>query len=103
MKPHHEPHADGTPQGRDPRKMTPTDLEACGIARQSRGDAIRANCIACCAGSVAEVRRCALATCSLWPFRMATDPWRAPRELSDEQRAATTARLARGRPQHANG
>jgi hypothetical protein len=51
MKLHREPHADGTPQGRDPRKMTPAELEACGIARQSRGDAIRANCIACCAGT----------------------------------------------------
>jgi len=103
MKPHLETHHDGTMQGRDPRKLTPADLEACGIARQSRGEAIRANCVACCAGNAAEVRRCALAACALWPFRMGTDPWRAPREMSDDQRAAAAERLARGKAQHAVG
>ncbi len=103
MKPHLEEHRDGGTAGRDPRRMTPPDLEAMGLQRQSRGDAIRQACIGCMAGNVAEVRRCALATCSLWPFRMGTDPWRATRELSDEQRAAVTERLARGRPQHPRG
>lgn len=97
MKPHHEPHPDGTTGGRDPRHMTPTDLEACGLKRQSRGDALRAKCLDCCAGSVAEVRRCALIDCALWPFRMGTDPWREPRVLSEEQRVAGAERLARAR------
>ena len=54
--------------------------------------AIRAKAVDCCAGSPAEVRRCHIATCELWPFRLGSDPWRSPRELTDEQRAA----LAKG-------
>lgn len=31
--------------------------------------AIRAKCLDCCAGQVAEVRRCELANCPLYPYR----------------------------------
>lgn len=31
--------------------------------------AIRAKCIDCCAGSVAEVAKCEATGCSLWPYR----------------------------------
>lgn len=97
MKSHQEPHADGTPQGRDPRKMSVDDMTSRGLERQSRGDAIRAKCLDCCAGSAAEVRRCGDVSCALWPFRMGTDPWRETRQMTDEQRAAAVERLARAR------
>ena len=32
--------------------------------------AIRAKCIDCCAGQVAEVERCVCTGCALYPFRM---------------------------------
>ena len=35
-----------------------------------RARAIRAKCIECCAGSPAEVRRCHLYDCTLWPWRL---------------------------------
>ena len=91
---HHEPHPDGSQQGRDPRTMGAADLEACGLERLSRGDAIRAKCLDC-VGTMPEVRRCAMIECSLWPFRMGSDPWRAP--MSDAQRAAAAQRLHSGR------
>jgi hypothetical protein len=94
MKNHHE--FDDTQDcmiGRDPRTMSLADLEALGRPRVSRGDAIRANCIDCAGGNAAEVRRCAMLTCPLWPFRMGTDPYREP--MSDEKREAAAVRLAK--------
>jgi hypothetical protein len=97
LAPHQELHPDGTPQGRDPRKMGPADMEALGLERISRGDAVRAKCLDCMGSSPAEVRRCGDVTCALWPFRMGSDPFREKREISDEQReaAAERFRLAR--------
>lgn len=92
-----EPREDGDQQGRDPRQMSPEDLQVCGLERQSRGDAIRAKCLDCCGDSPAEVRRCAIVDCSLWPFRMGTDPWREVRVMTEEQRQAAAERLAKGR------
>jgi hypothetical protein len=36
----------------------------------SRTAAIRLNCLDCCCGSAAEVRRCHLTDCALHPYRM---------------------------------
>ncbi len=36
--------------------------------------AIRAKCIDCCCGQRAEVRRCQLTACPLWPFRLGKNP-----------------------------
>ena len=38
---------------------------------------IREKCIDCCAGNKAEVARCQMQTCALWPFRMGRNPNRA--------------------------
>jgi hypothetical protein len=38
---------------------------------------IREKCIDCCAGNKAEVARCHLESCALWPFRMGRNPNRA--------------------------
>jgi hypothetical protein len=61
---------DGTTAGVDPRKLS---LEA---ARRLFGEpvplskVIRAKCLDCCCGSVAEVNRCTAVNCPLWPYRM---------------------------------
>ena len=36
--------------------------------------AIRAKCLDCCAGQVAEVRRCELENCPLYPYRFGKRP-----------------------------
>ena len=59
--------------------------------------AIRAKCIDCCAGQIAEVERCVCTDCALYPFRMGKNPYRTPRVMTDEQRDAAAARLARFR------
>jgi hypothetical protein len=83
--------------GRDPRDMSQDDLRALGHKPIAVLDAIRARCIDCCAGQVAEVRKCVAVECPSWPFRMAWNPWRERRELSDEQRKAVGERLAKAR------
>ncbi len=58
--------------------------------------AIRANCLDCMAGNAAEVRRCPLEGCPLYPFRMGHNP-NVRRELSDTEREAVKTRLTAGR------
>lgn len=43
---------------------------------KNRATAIRAYCVQCQGGEVAEVRRCPALTCPLHPFRMGKDPLR---------------------------
>jgi hypothetical protein len=62
---------------------------------------IRAKCIDCSGGSEAEVRKCTAIACALWPYRMATNPFRAPREMTEEPREETARRLAAGRARRA--
>lgn len=97
VPPYRELREDGEQQGRDPRNLSSDDLTAIGLERQSRGDAIRTKCLDCAGQSPAEVRRCSAVDCSLWPFRMGTDPWREARVMTDEQRQAAVERLAKGR------
>lgn len=40
------------------------------MERISRSKAIRLKCIDCCAGQMAEVRKCELTSCPLWRYRM---------------------------------
>lgn len=79
--------------GRDPRKMTVAQLNTAGHAKRPLLDAVRANCIACCAGNAAEVRRCRMIQCDMWPYRMATNPF-ARKDLSDEARQALREGMA---------
>lgn len=79
----------------DPREMSAADLAKLGMDRISRGAAIRAKCLQCMCGSAKEVLLCGSGNCPLWPFRMGTDPWRAP--MPEEQRAAAAERLAKAR------
>ena len=38
--------------------------------------AIRMKCVECCCGNVAEVRRCEMMDCTLWPYRLGKRPAR---------------------------
>jgi len=80
--------------GRDPRAMTPAELQALGHAAASLTETVRAKCLDCCCGSAQEVRRCISIDCPLWPFRMGTNPWRKPLPESERQRRAERFRNA---------
>ncbi len=96
MKAHQElDPVENCPIGRDPRQMNPEELASLGHSPISLLKAIRQNCISCCMGNRAEVRRCGIVTCSLWPYRMGTNPTRARRQMTYEQRHAAAARLRR--------
>jgi hypothetical protein len=58
---------------------------------------IRAKCLDCSAGVESEIRKCTAIGCALWPYRMASNPLRAPREMTPEQREAGAARPAAAR------
>ena len=60
--------------------------------------AIRAKCLEC-AESMAEVRECPVKDCSLYPFRMGHRPEGQKRELTEEQKAALSERMAKVREQ----
>ena len=81
--------------GDDWIEPTAENLQARGIARRSRGASIRSMCLQCMGGSAAGVRECVSSPCPLWPYRLGSDPWRAP--MSDEQRAAAAERMTKAR------
>jgi hypothetical protein len=76
--------------------LTEAELNALGHQARPLLEAIRENCIDCCGGSQAEVRRCRLVTCPFWPYRMSSNPFRR-REMTDAQRAEVAARFAAAR------
>jgi hypothetical protein len=82
-------HPSGETEGRDPRKIPRDELatlaEPMPVLR-----AIRAKCIDCCYYQISEVARCTAINCPLWPFRMGTNPWRAP--ASEAQRRSAFKR-----------
>jgi hypothetical protein len=81
--------------GRERRRLTVAELEALGHTKQPLLRVIRTNCVECCAGNEAEVRRCGMHWCPFWPYRMASNPFAAPK--SEAQLAAFEKRLARTR------
>ena len=60
--------------------------------------AIRAKCIDCCVGEMAEVRNCQIEKCPLYPFRMGKNPYRS-RNMSEEQKQKVADRLKKSRAQ----
>jgi hypothetical protein len=88
--------------GKDPRKLSPANLLLC-IGAKSPLKAIRERCLDCCVFSASEVRKCVSVDCPSWPFRMGTNPFRAKRVLSDEQRAEASERLNRARASRLSG
>src|SRR5262245_22072960 len=61
--------------------------------------AIRAKCPDCFGGT--PVRDYLVRNCVLYPFRMGTNPWRAP--ITEEQRASMPTRQPRGRARSPTG
>lgn len=59
--------------------------------------AIRLFCLDCCGGSSNEVKFCTAPNCALYPFRFVKNPFRAKREMTEEQRAAAAERLKKTR------
>ena len=59
--------------------------------------AIREFCLDCSGDSSAEVKRCTSKNCPLYPFRFGKNPYRAKREMTEEQREAAKTRLAEAR------
>lgn len=60
--------------------------------------AIREKCIDCCCGQMGEVKLCPNERCALHPFRLGKNPYRAKREMTEEQRQAAIERLSKIRP-----
>ena len=71
----------------------PSEILSGYYREQNPVKAIRARCLDCCCGNASEVRKCVSLDCSSWPFRMGTNPFRAKRELLEEQRLALSANL----------
>jgi len=59
--------------------------------------AIRAKCIDCHAGGAAEVRRCPVTGCPLFPFRFGKDPFRQRRHYTPKERREIGERLRKAR------
>jgi hypothetical protein len=83
----------GETEGRDPRKIPREELATLAEPMPVL-KAIRMKCLDCCCYQISEVARCTAVNCPLWPFRMGTNPWRAP--VSEERRAAMAARMVSG-------
>lgn len=71
-------------EGINPFDLTEEQLKKIGHNRIPPMKAIRLKCLDCCCGNAAEVRRCSILDCPLWPFRLGRNRWRSP--ISDERR-----------------
>jgi hypothetical protein len=69
----------GETEGLDAREIPRTLLEELGHSQTPLLRVIRAKCLDC-SQSASEVRRCTAVDCSLWPYRMGTNPFRAMRQ-----------------------
>ena len=65
--------------GKNPLFLEGAQLEAGGIELTTPLRAIRSQCIDCCAGNKAEVRRCVHVKCPLWHLRMGANPFQQRR------------------------
>jgi hypothetical protein len=78
--------------GRDPREV-PSEILSLYYREKNPLKALRARCLDCCCGQASEVRKCTAVDCPSWPFRMGVNPFRAKREIPEDQRQAMAARL----------
>ena len=69
---------DGSTEGMDPDSL-PLDVLRTIHPGGPVLSAIRAKCLDCCCGNVAEVRKCTAAGCALWPHRMGKNPFHGAR------------------------
>lgn len=59
--------------------------------------AIHAKCLDCSSDSANEAKMCHCTGCALYPFRFGKNPFRTPRVLSEDQKAAVRERLTAAR------
>ena len=69
------------------RERTRKTLEALGHQKTSPLRAIRAKCLDCTGQHPSVVRTCEIPECSLWPFRMAWNPWLPARPNASPSRS----------------
>lgn len=60
--------------GRDPRTIAAPEFAAHLPDAEVGLRAIRAKCLACTGENAAEVRKCVVVACALWPLRMGSQP-----------------------------
>ena len=86
--------------GRDPRAVSVDEFASVGIDGAAILAVIRAKCFDCCVHQADEVRKCVAVACPNWPFRMGTNPFRAPpseakreqaRQMAERRKAARAA------------
>jgi hypothetical protein len=88
--------ADGSTEGRDPRKL-PRELLETVHEPTPPLRVIRARCMDCCAYQPSEVAKCTAVDCVAWPYRMGTNPFRHQGEPSAAQLEARARMAARWR------
>ena len=76
--------------GKDPREMSPVELNELGHHQAPLRKIIREHCISCCGGAQIEVRNCSIVSCQFWPYRMNKNPF-STRKASPESLAALKA------------
>jgi len=64
--------------------------------------AIRTHCVECMGGSTHGPKECSNPECSLYPFRLGSNPFRKKRELTEEQIEAARERAAKAREARQN-
>ena len=85
---------EGEPIGKHPGDVPP-DFLSLKFRAQNPLKAIREKCLDCSCGNAAEVRKCVAIDCTLWPYRMGTNPFRKKRALSVAQKRERTERLSK--------
>lgn len=60
-------------------------------------EAIKGKCLECSCGDRNEVKNCLIPSCALYPFRLGKNPFRAKRELTEEQRQVCRDRFEKAR------
>lgn len=68
--------------GADPREIGIDTLNDAGHKKRALLAVIRAKCIDCCNHQPSEVAKCTAVDCALWPYRMRTNPFAAPRKAT---------------------
>jgi hypothetical protein len=84
-------------ENRDASMEAKAELQAMGFEPTPVLKAIRAKCLDCSGGVPSEVRDCLVKNCALYPFRMGSNPWRAPVSEEHRERAAKTFNASKNR------
>lgn len=81
----------GETEGIEPREISRSILDQIGHSQTPLLTVIRAKCLDC-SQFASEVRRCTAVACSLWPYRMGTNPFRAERSVAQKAAAIQAGR-----------